>query len=450
MRKKTRSALVIVLDRLRTWPAITLVAAGTVCVAVSVLKYYNPGASVAHVGDHKASQELQSVMSKPADHEQRLRHIAEALDPDLAKAVPMIFEPAFKNPCWKDADGEITCLPYFYVLGGFQSGAYNLYSRLSQHPDVAKAHNPRTHFWGEAGKASELYFHEMKPSFQAVKQQPVATIIGDASESTLAFYWSAGIRAHRAFEATIVPCWQNCSKDATDEQRNNCMEEICYPAAKAADQKVAAELGLLYIDMALPVVMRGVYNGGLPRLLALVRDPVERLHSAFWAYGHYQSKYGATAEGFDAFVKEQLGAFHSCVKAGHTVDECTLLFESLGTEQEKVFFHCDQVLRGLYAVYLERWLSLFPSERILVLRSEDYFADSAKQLAKVAAWLGLRPLDEADWMDAGKAAPRPTSSRDGKPSMSLETKQLLQAFYGPFNERLAKLLKDDKFLYKTS
>ncbi len=54
-------------------------------------------------------------------------------------------------------------------------------------------------------------------------------------------------------------------------------------------------------------------------------------------------RYGATAEGFATFVEEQLGAYERCLAVGHSERECILAFEALGTEQEKVFFHCDQV-----------------------------------------------------------------------------------------------------------
>ena len=39
----------------------------------------------------------------------------------------------------------------------------------------------------------------------------------------------------------------------------------------------------------------------------------------------------------------------------------------------QVFFHCDQLFRGMYAVYLERWLRFFPREALLVIKAEDMF-----------------------------------------------------------------------------
>ena len=56
----------------------------------------------------------------------------------------------------------------------------------------------------------------------------------------------------------------------------------------------------------LPAVMAAL-QPDLP-LVALLRDPGDRLYSAFWYYGHYTKKHGASAEGFDAYVAQQASA----------------------------------------------------------------------------------------------------------------------------------------------
>ncbi len=71
----------------------------------------------------------------------RLRLIGKALDPEvMAHTLPddAAFDPAFKNPCWHAGGptGPLQCLPYLYLLGGFQSGAGTLYAKLVEHPDI--------------------------------------------------------------------------------------------------------------------------------------------------------------------------------------------------------------------------------------------------------------------------------------------------------------------------
>ena len=49
-----------------------------------------------------------------------------------------------------------------------------------------------------------------------------------------------------------------------------------------------------------------------------------------------------------------------------------------------------QFIRGMYALFLEVWLRHFPRDHVLVLKSEDFFADAGGTLAK--ARMGVR-----DW-----------------------------------------------------
>lgn len=70
-------------------------------------------------------------------------------------------------------------------------------------------------------------------------------------------------------------------------------------------------------------------------------------------------RYGDSSEGYLAFVEDQIGAFERCInkqkalatKAGRASSSssierrCALVFESLGYEEERVFYHCDQVMQ---------------------------------------------------------------------------------------------------------
>ena len=46
------------------------------------------------------------------------------------------FDPAYKNPCWRE-DGQLKCLPYFFLIGIKKSGTTDLFVRLLHHPEVA-------------------------------------------------------------------------------------------------------------------------------------------------------------------------------------------------------------------------------------------------------------------------------------------------------------------------
>ena len=50
----------------------------------------------------------------------------------------------YKSPCWS-ADDSLRCLPFFYVLGHWQSGGQDLIGRLVKHPEVVGSRH--FHFW---------------------------------------------------------------------------------------------------------------------------------------------------------------------------------------------------------------------------------------------------------------------------------------------------------------
>lgn len=53
-------------------------------------------------------------------------------------------------------------------------------------------------------------------------------------------------------------------------------------------------------------------------------------------------------------MDEQLDALEACVRRHGSADACALYFEALGMEEEKVYFHCDQVrARLLVAQHLD-------------------------------------------------------------------------------------------------
>jgi len=241
-------------------------------------------------------------------------------------------------------------------------------------------------------------------------------------------------------------------------------------------------------------MMRAVYGTtDLPRLVVLLREPSERLHSAFYEYPQYRMRYGDGEPGYTAFVEEQIGAFEQCVdrqvaraaaagsniissrggsdssrrgRAGGggvataaasgtevatgrvaAVRRCALLFESLGYKEETVYFHTDQILRGLYSIFLKDWLELWPSERVLVVLFEDWVTKPRETLARVTSFLGLQtaagPSDvEADddlWAKM-KEAEQHHPSLIARHTPPEETAARSAAFFAPFNIELGELM----------
>lgn len=64
-------------------------------------------------------------------------------------------------------------------------------------------------------------------------------------------------------------------------------------------------------------------------------------------------------------------------------------------------------------------------------------------------FLGMSQLSEAEEQRM-TLAPRSNSQSTKYPKMLEETKKMLKEFYAPFNQKLAKLLGDDRYLWKGS
>jgi hypothetical protein len=154
------------------------------------------------------------------------------------------------------------------------------------------------------------------------------------------------------------------------------------------------------------------------RLIAILRDPVER------AYSHYQL---AHRNGREPLSFEQALAAEPERLAG---EEARLLSDP--AYRGDAYAVQSYRTRGLYLEQLERWWAMFPPERLLVLRSEDMFQRPGEVYAQTVAFLGLRP-DTARTAFAAR-------NQVVYSSMLPETRAELAAFYAEPNSRLEQRL----------
>jgi hypothetical protein len=97
--------------------------------------------------------------------------------------------------------------------------------------------------------------------------------------------------------------------------------------------------------------------------------------------------------------------------------------------------HHSYVARGHYAEQLERWLELFPSDQLLILVSEDFFADTPGVVNQILEFLELPPMPG----DAGFRIPNARSYVE----MEDSTRRLLADAFRDSNARLVELLGRD-------
>ncbi|GLC34028.1 hypothetical protein PLESTB_000830200 [Pleodorina starrii] len=385
--------------------------------------------------------------SEPSAEElARYRKAARVLDPEVMQHVPDTFDSGVKNPCWTNSSGAFRCLPYFYVTGMFHAGATSISEKLRLHPDVLTDACTGCQFWGEEGKPMSFYLEHMREAPNAIKQAPATKVLMDSSASTFAFYWAAGGKAHRGYAEAMRPCYQSCVEGFNVHKVPvaDCMTAKCFNASLTADVKRATEAGVDWDTEAHnPLLVRAVYGDRPPKMILVARDPIARLYSAYHGYPHYHGKYGKSSSGFTAYVAEQVGALRTC-EADFGAARCALYFEALSHREEMVYFHADQLMRGMYALFLEIWYRFIPASNWLIIHSDDLFSQPRETLARVVTFLNITRPDDAT-LDRMAAAGQMKSFTAGQEPVEPRARQLLAELYAPYNSKLAKLTGDARF-----
>jgi len=153
------------------------------------------------------------------------------------------------------------------------------------------------------------------------------------------------------------------------------------------------------------------------RLIVLLRDPARRAYSHYW---HERDK-GREALTFEAAIDAEparLGRLGQQLADGEIT-------------HSRVYQSHSYLARGRYAEQLERWFALYPRERILVLRFEDFAKDPLAGLNETLAFLGLP--------DATSVSLEARNTRS-YPAMQAATMARLKEYFEPHNRRLEELL----------
>jgi len=156
------------------------------------------------------------------------------------------------------------------------------------------------------------------------------------------------------------------------------------------------------------------------RLIALVRDPVER------AYSQYQHSVD--------FGREPLSFEEALDREEERLEGEVERLCADPRYFSSAWWDHTYVARGLYAEQLERWYAAFPHEQLLVLANEELSERPAETYARVLEFLGAPP-HELD------AYPR-VFDRDYE-EMLPDTRRRLSACFAEPNRRLFELLGRD-------
>lgn len=283
----------------------------------------------------------------PTDHDA----IAAAVAPDIFNSISLggpALNRSFASPCWHEAAGAgaraLRCLPAFYLIGGFQCAVHDLARRIALSPDAAPPPNAHHAFWssgpGFGGSWGRFLAHLDRAVSGRIAKRPTSARMFIANPAMLAFTWAEHARVHDAYAQAVQTCWRRCRKELQPpELAAKCGDrgyklDHCARLAYEADAASAVG-GAAGVAFALPQLMRRAHGPEL-RLVALLRNPADRLWSALASYPQFAQKYGKGEAGVLAYFSEQSAAFGGCA-AQHGSRVCALRFESLGQEWQDVF-----------------------------------------------------------------------------------------------------------------
>ena len=158
------------------------------------------------------------------------------------------------------------------------------------------------------------------------------------------------------------------------------------------------------------------------RLIALLRNPVER------AYSDYQqvARKGRETRTFEEAVRAAELTRLSGEEGGEDRDG------SPGEGRHKY------LARSIYVDQLERWAEHFPREQLLVLKSEDLFERPEDTLASVLGFLGL-----PEWEPEARSLRYKRNAGGYGGGMDPATRRKLEEYFEPHNSRLYEFLGRD-------
>ena len=243
--------------------------------------------------------------------------MSQGLGPAVSPKAGRVQRFVRRHDAFRKGTRRFRILPEFLIVGAQRAGTTSLYNYLKQHPDMG-------------GWRKEIHFFDER-------------------------YWR-GLDWYRSFfPLELRRSWT----------RRRGRDLVC---GEATPYYLYHPAGPARVAASVPDV----------RLVALLRDPIER------AYSHYM-------------LMRRTGRERLSFAEAIAAEESRLAPERERIANDETFRgeehrHHSYLSRGLYAEQLERWLEHFDEEQLLVLRAEDFGERPAEVYAQILDHVGLRPF----------------------------------------------------------
>ena len=369
----------------------------------------------------------------------------------LQSIIPANFSQDMKNPCWysnltlstslraalsfglcgakqlfrfatglfqiRGGSRELYCLPYFFIAGFPKSGTTTLHKALQEHPHIIHPNAKEPHWW------TRVPLEDMNTEYLKLTVMEYLLYFTGVAKKNNARYPKEGMITYDGSQSTL---W-----DSNFYLDN---EDYC----------------------AMPAIISRILPNA--KFIVLMRNPVTREYSNFFYscgsnFNTWPKQVRENPAGqFHKAVETDITAFTNCLrKTNNSMHECVREIRSIrnGCGRGRIG---RRFPIGLYYVHLHKWLQFYPKENFLFLRTEDMSRLPLRMMNRITDFLGVDPVskDQAqEWLRQKANAQTVYTTDLEKFKMKPETKQLLEEFYRPFNEKLAELTGSKHFLWTT-
>jgi hypothetical protein len=162
------------------------------------------------------------------------------------------------------------------------------------------------------------------------------------------------------------------------------------------------------------------------RLIALLRDPIDRAYSDYQMVARKDREHNTFEEAIGLQEPAEAGEARLSGKEGEN---------SEGEEDANLNDDSEYLSRSVYVDQLLRWSEFFPREQMLVLKSEDFFERPQETLKIILDFLGL-----PDWEPEAYKIRKKGTYEEG---MDPATRRRLEEYFEPHNRRLYDYLGTD-------
>ncbi|ELT90299.1 hypothetical protein CAPTEDRAFT_124050, partial [Capitella teleta] len=371
----------------------------------------------------------------------------------LLQQGPMDYIPYYKNPCWyskmpseatgsnpyeynpynqdptanlqkarrimskKREQGHLVktrCLPLIYLIGVTAAGSNDIYDDIIMHSDIAKPAMKEPMWWNRY-TIGWFTLSVIGRNKRAVTFSDYLDLFDSAADAIEEIASPSSEHLLLTVEGSSTYLW---NYDGWEEiSGNRGLSEPKYILAHAIRELVPKA-----------------------KIVVILRHPTERL------FLHFKKILPtASSQEFHERVIQAVETFNQCLQ-NHTLRHCAYK-GSDWYERVSLFLRAS-----LYSVYLEDWLKVFPREQLLVLRTEDYYHNRRATLEQVFSFVKLGFLSETVWdkiltSTVENSEEAYDGTRDGE--MYNATRMILNNFFRPYNNHLAHLLNDQKYLWNS-